>query len=81
MEVEHYLQFNKQGMKHSAYYSTFIFSVVLCLLFSPAVTGLDAENPGTEKCDNKQSLHIYSLELLDLCQVSATCREGGVSTQ
>ncbi|KAK4810344.1 hypothetical protein QYF61_019263 [Mycteria americana] len=32
------------------------------------VTGLDAENPGMGKCDNKQSLHIYSLELLDLCQ-------------
>lgn len=41
--------------------------------FSPAVTGLDAENPGREKCDNKQSLHIYNLELLDLCQVSGRC--------
>jgi len=67
-------------MKHSGYYSTFNLSV-LCLLFSPAVTGLDAENPGMEKCDNKQSLRIYSLELPDLCQVSATYNEDAVSTQ
>lgn len=51
------------------------------MLFSPAVTGQGAENPGKEKCDNKQSLHIYSLELRDLCQVSATCNEGAVSIQ
>lgn len=68
-------------MKHSSYYSTFNFSLFLCLVFSPAVTGLDAENPGMEKCDNKQSLRIYSLELPDLYQVSAMGNEGAVSTQ
>lgn len=52
-----------------------------CLYFSPAVAGLDAENPGMEKCDNKQSLHIYSLELPDLCQVSATCSESAFRAQ
>jgi len=36
----------------------------------PAVVVQDAMIPGMEKCDNKQSLRIYSQELLGLYLVS-----------